>query len=271
MKKILVKTLSILFPNQVANFAYQQLTNPQIKKIRSNELKVLNKAEKENFQFKDFDIQTYRWHGGTDKILLIHGWEGQTGNFADLIERFVEQNYTVYAFDGPSHGFSSIGRTSLFEFTELAGILIRKFGVSKLVSHSFGAVAVTYALVINPDLKIDKYVLLAPPDTFLERIEDVCKQIGVTENVKNKLIKRFKKETSLDVEDLGVSKFVKTINVTKALIIHDKNDTIVPINRARNVYNNWRVCEFLEVEGTGHFRILKTKSVLDKTLEFLDA
>jgi pimeloyl-ACP methyl ester carboxylesterase len=271
MKKILVRTLSTLFPNQVATFAYKQLTNPQIKKLRLNEHEVLDKAEKENFKFKDFNIQTYTWPGGTKKILLVHGWEGQAGNFADLVEELVEQNYTIYAFDGPSHGFSSRGRTSLFEFTELTGILIRKFGVSKLISHSFGAVAVTYALVNNLELYIDRYVLLATPDHFLERIEDVCKQIGITENVKKKLIKRFEKETSRDVTKLGVSNFVKKINVTKALIIHDKNDTIVPINRARNVYNNWKVCEFFEIEGTGHFRILRTKSVLAKTMEFLDA
>ena len=43
------------------------------------------------------------------------------------------------------------------------------------------------------------------------------------------------------------------------------------INYQRNVYDNWKVCEFVEIEGTGHFKILRTKSVLDKTLEFLNA
>lgn len=95
--------------------------------------------------------------------------------------------------------------------------------------------------------------------------------MGITENVKNKLINRLEKETSLDIRKLGVSEFVKVINVAKSLIIHDKKDTVIPINRSRNVYNNWKVCGFLEIEGTGHFRILRTKAVLDKTLEFLNA
>lgn len=167
MNKAFVKILSTFFPNQVANFAYKQLTNTQVRKLRPTELKVLDKAEKEHFQFKDFDIQTYKWQGGTEKVLLIHGWEGQAGNFADLIEKLIDQNYTVFAFDGPYHGFSSKGRTSLFEFTELAGTFIRKLGVSKLVSHSFGGVATTFALFNNLDLKIDRYVLLTTPDKFL--------------------------------------------------------------------------------------------------------
>jgi pimeloyl-ACP methyl ester carboxylesterase len=223
MKKILIKILSTFFPNQVANFAYNQLTNPQIKKLRPNELEVLNKAKKEKFDFKGFEIQTYLWQGGNEKVLLIHGWEGQAGNFADLVEKLVEQNYTVYSFDGPSHGFSSKGRTSLFEFTELVGILIKKFGVSKLVSHSFGGVATTFALFKNLDIEIAKYVLLTTPDKFLERIEDVSEQVGITENVKNKLIDRLEKETALDVKNLNVSEFVKTINVAKSLDVLRKS------------------------------------------------
>lgn len=271
MKKTFVKILSTLLPNQVANFAYNQLTNPQIKKLRPNELEVLDTAQKENLKFQDFDIQLYTWLGGPDKVLLIHGWEGQAGNFADLIQKLREKNYTIYAFDAPSHGFSSKGKTSLFEFTELVSMLIRKFDVSKLVSHSFGGVATTYALFNNLDLKIKKYVLLTTPDKFLERIEDVSEQVGITEKVKNILINRLENETSLKVNSLNVSEFVKTINVDKSLIIHDKKDTVIPINRSKNVHKNWKNCEFVEVEGTGHFRILRTNSVLEKTVEFLNA
>lgn len=269
MRKNIIKILSILLPNQIANFAYKQLTNPQIKKLRQHELTVLDKSEKEIYKFHNFDIQTYKWAGGTQKVLLIHGWEGQAGNFADFIEPLVAQNYTVYAFDAPSHGFSSRGETSLFEFTELVGVLIRKYAINHLISHSFGGVATTYALFANQDLKIDSYVLLTTPDKFSERIDDVAKQVGITENVKRKLIKRLEKETAQSVDSLNVSDFVKSVSVAKALIIHDKKDTVIPIERAKNVHKNWKNCEFAEIEGTGHFRILRTKAVIDKTLAFL--
>ncbi len=269
MKKSIIKIISKLFPNQVVSFAYNQLTNPQIKKARPHELVVLDKAEKETLKFYDFDIQLYTWKGGENKVLLIHGWEGQAGNFADIIEQLIEQKYTVYAFDAPSHGLSSRGRTSLFEFTELVGILIRKYAVTKLISHSFGGVATTYALYSNQDLKIDKYLLFTVPDRFIERINHVVQTVGVTENVKNKLIKRLEKETKINVNDLNVSDFVKTIQVKKALIIHDKQDTIIPISCSKNVHNHWANSEFLEINDTGHFRILRTKSVIEKGLEFL--
>ncbi len=270
MKKSLVRIASNLFPSAITSFAYNQLTNPQVRKLRTNELSTLDKSEKEDFKFKEFNIKLYTWKGGEKKILLIHGWEGQAGNFSDLIELLLQNGYTVHSFDAPSHGFSSKGGTSLFEFSELVGVLIKRYNVKSLISHSFGGVATTYALFKNPELKIDKYVLLTTPDKFTERIDDVSEMVGINENVKNKLINRLEKETGIPVETLNVSEFVKTINVQKALIIHDKNDKVIPILRSKNVHRNWTASEFNEVEGTGHFRILRTKQVLDTVLEYLN-
>ena len=270
MRKTVVKVVSALFPSAIVSFAYKQLTNPQVKKLRDHELAVLDKAHKESYPFQGFDIQLYTWKGGEKKVLLIHGWEGQAGNFSDLVQALLAADYTVYAFDAPSHGFSSKGSTSLFEFTELVGLLIRKYDVKKLVSHSFGGVATTYALQQNKDLEIDKYMLLTTPDRFLDRIDDVSSTIGITESVKNKLIRKLEKETGLKVDTLNVSDFVKEINVKQARIIHDKNDRVISIEQSKNVHQNWSASEHKEIEGTGHFRILRTDSVIRDVLEFLD-
>ncbi len=270
MKKKLVHLASILFPQRVVAFAYQQLTSPQIRKLRSHELAVLEQSDRETLRFQDFDIQLYTWPGGSNSVLLIHGWEGQAGNFADLIQALREQEYTIYAFDAPSHGFSSRGKTSLFEFTELVSVLIKKYQVTKLVSHSFGGVATTYALYQNPDLVINSYVLFTVPDRFLERINDVAQQVGITENVKNRLITKLEAETGLSVADLNVSDFVRFLQVKKALILHDKEDTVIPIERSENVKKQWNNATLIPVENTGHFRILRTPEVIAKAVAFLN-
>ncbi len=270
MKKKLVRVASKLFPKAISDFAYKQLTNPQIRKLRENELATLDKAHKEKFDFKGFKIQLYTWTGGDKTVLLIHGWEGQAGNFSDLIDLLLANNYTVYAFDGPSHGFSTKGSTSLFEFTELVGLLIKKFQVKSLVSHSFGGVATTYALYNNQDIEIDKYVLLTTPDRFSERIDDVSHAVGITLKVKQRLIAQLEQETGLRTDTLNVSDFVKQIKVKHAIIFHDKNDKVIPIERSKNVFKNWTNCEFKEVEGTGHFRILRTVEVLEQAVRFLN-
>lgn len=269
MKKQLFGILSNLFPSIMANLAYKALTSPQIKKLRVHELEVLDQSIRETLAFKDFQIQVYHWKAGADTVLLIHGWEGQAGNFSDLIVRLLEQNISVIAFDGPSHGFSSKGRTSLFEFTELVGVMVRKYQVRKLVSHSFGGVATTYALSQNTDLEIDRYALLTTPDRFVDRIEMVARQVGITRKVQDRLMRRLEEEIDLDPASLNVSNFVQKLKVQKALIIHDRADRVIPIAQSRNVHRNWPVCTFQEIEGTGHFRILRTPAVIEKVVTFL--
>lgn len=269
MRKKVIHFLSKVAPRLVAKLAYNQLSTPQISKLRAHEVEVLDKSEKAVFPFRGFAIQTYKWGRGKDKILLVHGWEGQAGNFADIIERLLKEDYCVYAFDAPSHGFSSKGKTNLFDFTDLVGILIKEYQVTRLISHSFGGVAVTYALSKLPAIHIEKYLLLTTPNRFRERIDEISAQVGITEEVKLRLINRLKNEVDGDIETLNVSDFVKKINVAKALIIHDKNDKVIPITISRTVNENWKASTLLEIEGTGHFRILRTPAVIDQSIEFL--
>lgn len=269
MIKGLIKVFSSLFPSLFVKLAFGKLTNPQIRKLRDREIKILDTAVKEDINFHGFNIKTYHWPGSKESVLLIHGWEGQAGNFSDLILKLQQAKYNIYTFDAPSHGFSSKGKTSLFEFTQLVAELIKKYKVRKLISHSFGGVATSYALFQNQDIEIDKYALLTTPDSFKERIDQVTTQYGISEKVIKKLIIKLEDEYQIEVKKFAVSKFVKSINVKSALIIHDKNDKVMPIKQSLNVHKNWKQSTFKTVEGTGHFRILRDENVLNDVLNFI--
>ncbi len=250
------------------NKAYDVLSNPKVRKNRAHEEEKLEEAQQDIHLFKNFNIQLYKWGKGEKKILLVHGWEGQAGNFADIIQPLVNIGYKVISFDGPSHGRSSSGETSVFEFSYLVEDIIKKYNITEIISHSFGGVATTYALSINPDWKVNRYLLLTTPDKFIERVNEIAKTVGITENVKNKLISKIEDQIQLDSSTLNVSDFVKNIRVDKALIIHDKDDKVIPIRVSKNVYKNWRNCEFKTVTGTGHFRILRDHSVIHEITNF---
>ncbi|MFK8101422.1 MAG: alpha/beta fold hydrolase, partial [Saprospiraceae bacterium] len=120
-----------------------------------------------------------------------------------------------------------------------------------------------------PNWGIKKYALLTTPDKFSERIDAVVEKVGLTEKVKQGLIDRIKAEIKQDVAGLNVSTFVQQIKVEEALIIHDVNDRVIPIEQSRRVQQNWSNCKLQEIEGTGHFKILRTPSVLQAVEEFL--
>jgi pimeloyl-ACP methyl ester carboxylesterase len=272
MKKKITYLVSGIVPKIFVNFAFKKLTTPQVFKLRSHEMEVLHKAEKSIFQFNSFEIQLYEWKAGPEKVFLIHGWEGQAANFADLVEKFLERNITVIAFDGPAHGFSSkaVSGTSLFEFAILVGVLIEKFAVKNLVSHSFGGVATTYALSKNTNLVIDKYVLFASPNRFVDRIEVVAKNHGLHNRVTEKLYQKLEKKLNLDPSHLNVEDFVQGVQVKEALILHDTYDKVLSVEESRAVAKKWSSAKLIEVTKTGHFRILRTPEVLDMAVNFME-
>ena len=185
------------------------------------------------------------------------------------MNRLLLEDYTIYAFDGPSHGLSSRGPTSILAFTKLVGEMIRLYEVDRVVSHSFGAVATTYALSTNQDLELKKYALLTTPNEFAHRIDYVAEQVGISTRIKDKLILKLEKELGVDVKSLKVSDWVQQVKVKDALILHDKHDRVLPLYVSQEENAKWDACNLEEVEGTGHFKILKEKKVLERIVSFL--
>ena len=268
MRKSIIKILSSLFPGLFSNIAYKKLNNPQVLKLREHELEVLKEAVQSDIECAGFTIRTYQWGTGSKPILLIHGWEGQAGNFSEFIPSLVSSDFTVYAFDGPAHGFSSKGSASIFTFIEVVMKMLTDTQPRFLISNSFGGVATTYALKELGNVAIEKYALLTTPDTFSERIQSISDSIGISEKVVKRLKEKIESQYNLKVDTLNVSNFVKSIPVEKALIIHDKDDKVIPLVQSQRVADNWEVGELKVIEGTGHFRILRNEEVCQLLLDF---
>jgi pimeloyl-ACP methyl ester carboxylesterase len=270
MPPALLRLASLLFPRWVARQAYRQLTQPQVRKLRDHEQAVLDQAEKSRLDFQGFDIQLYQWGQGTDAVLLVHGWEGQAGNFSDWVSPLLAAGFTVYAFDAPSHGHSSPGQASLFEFGQLVEVLIERLAVRKLLSHSFGGVATTFALQDRPDLHIEKYGVLTIPNRFLDYVEDLSQRLGMTAAVQKRLLDRVHRETGYDPADMVVGQFVQRISsVQSVLILHDEADRVIPLAKAQDVAAAWPIAHLEPITGTGHFRILRTPAVVERMVGWL--
>lgn len=269
LKRKIIWLFASLFPNFFVNKAFAYLVHPMQFKIRPHEEDVLKKAEKNRITFNDFEIQMYQWGKGEKKILLVHGWEGHAGNFAYIIERLLQEDYTIIAFDGPSHGASSSGKTSSFEFTALVAALIQQYQPTQLISHSFGSVASIIALGSNPALKIDRYIGITVPNKFRERLEEIAKYLGLPYTVVSRLIKKIEAEHDIKVDAINVEDYAQKARVEKALILHDVNDRVLPIKKSREVANKWTAAELVEVTATGHYKILGADPVIEKVVTFL--
>ena len=268
MRKFWIGAACRLAPALLTHVAYRQFTRPPVQKIPSGEREVLDTAEQATVPFRGFRIQTYHWPGPGKRLVLVHGWEGRAGNFISLLPFLQGAGFDVYAFDAPSHGLSSRGATSMFEFSDLVAERLQDWQPEYAISHSFGSVATISALSNTPALSLKKYALLTTPDRFLERIDWVAAQVGITEAVKRRLINRIHREMGIDPAAMNVSDAAAHTRVGQALILHDVRDRVIPIQQARNVHAHWPVSHLQELEDTGHFKILRDPGVQEHLRAF---
>lgn len=68
------------------------MSSPRTRKLKDSEERVLSKSIMEKIEYKNFRIQKYQWGKQNHKTaLLIHGWEGQAGNFAAIVDVLVQK------------------------------------------------------------------------------------------------------------------------------------------------------------------------------------
>jgi len=255
---LLIQILQLFSSKLVAGIAYKFMSNPRIRRLRDSEEKILRESSMIKIAYKTFQIQKYQWGNLNHKTaLLIHGWEGRSGNFAAIINILLQKKYNVIAFDAPSHGKSSIAKTTMFEFAEFLETQFPILNPELVLSHSFGSVNTATVLKNNPDLNINMWIMITTPHQFLTRINEISKHFGLYNNTKTELITRIQNDAKTNINQLDMAVYCRELsNVKKAIIVHSKTDTLLPIEGAREVAKSFTRSELIELNDLGHYSIL---------------
>ena len=86
-----------------------------------------------------------------------------------------------------------------------------------------------------------------------------------------RLIKKIEQEEGIIVSEMNVAEYAVKSQVKKALILHDTNDRVLSVEQSKEVNALWKEATLEEVTGTGHYRILRTETVLKRALLFLNS
>ncbi len=261
LKKIF-NILQKISPRLTARIAFNFISKPKNKKIRTFEKSILEIATANIIRFKKFNIKTYKWGGGNKKALLIHGWGGRASNFGAIIPELTKNGYVVTSFDGPCHGASTKKKTSFFEMSDLVKLFLEKDKYDLIITHSMGTV-LTFTAMSSIKYKVNQMIVLTSPSKFLEFIELAVIQFGLTAKTTRLLINKIQKTTTeYDPITLDAESIVKDIKMKSVTFIHDKFDKIIPIEKTKSVSSFIKSSKFIEIEGTGHFKMLWSKKVI---------
>lgn len=270
--KLIFKTLDWIAPSFSAKKVYQFMSNPRVRKLRDFEEKILAQAKQKQEVFKNFQIQNYVW-GEADKpkVMLIHGWEGQVGNFGNLISLLLEKGFQVIGYDGPSHGKSSQYNTNMFEYAEFITEKIVHHQPDVVISHSFGSITTLIGMHRNPKIHLKQWFAVTTPFDFKDRINQVKEMLGVTDRTVNKLIHLLEQDTEYSVDDLNIEASAHEIqNIEECIIIHSEHDKVLPIDDSRKAQKHLQNAELIELQDLGHYKILwsdELKDIIAKRLK----
>lgn len=252
------KILDRLSPSLAARKMYTVMTNPRVRKLRDFEEEVLNQADQQSIPFKGFKIQTYRWgDAGGKTALIVHGWEGQAGNFGSLIPDLVNQGYQVVAYDAPAHGRSSKGKTNMFDIPDLTGLLLAAHQPELIISHSFGSVITAMSLKKYPEVQVKDWIMITTPYIYINYIKGVSKYFGLSHKTLQKLIALVEVNLGEPIENLNMASYCSSLeNIDRATIIHSIHDKVIPIDSARQTNAGFAKAQLIELENLGHYGIL---------------
>ena len=224
--------------------------------------------------YRDTRIRGYMW-GNTGKIvLLVHGWESSSRIFESFVSPLLASGYRVMAIDGPAHADSTQKQTNMVDFGDALYKIVQRLeksgGVYALIGHSFGGsslINMLYRRSTPGTLK--KIVIIASPS----RIDNIFSNFFQYLHLPERVIKEFKilmaKNFNLKIEDLKLENWVHDLSLDKVLIVHDRNDKIIPYKEAEALVQAWKKSRFLLTEGLGHNRIMKNPEVIDEIINYL--
>jgi pimeloyl-ACP methyl ester carboxylesterase len=258
--------LSFISLKSATSIALQLFSKPRKGQITKEQSEFLDTAVKQVFEYQNNQIATYHWHGKNQTILLIHGWESNTGRWMDLILGLQEKNFNIIALDAPAHGNSGSKTFNVPLYAEYIHTVTKNFNPNIVVAHSLGGMSTVFSISKYQVQNIKKLILIGVPSEYIDVLERYKNMLGYNNRIVLNLNQLITDRFGLSPKSLSTVNNLEKID-SKGLIIHDEDDDVIPYNDALLIQNSFKNSKLITTKGLGHS--LKDKSVSSKILEFI--
>lgn len=271
--QFLFGTLGRIFPKIAGKMAYYFFSRPITRARHKVSDEILETAQIFEFMYGRQILKGYEWGTGDKTILLVHGWESRGTGLRTFVPKLVKAGYRVVAFDGPAHGNSSGKQTNLPHFAGAVAAAIHHIGkVHGIIAHSFGGATTAFAMAhLDPDIAVEKLVLIAVPAKMKEVLNNAILQLNVPPNAANAFFKIIKKVLgNVPFAETDLENIPKKVKAEEVLLVYDKTDAVVNFTSAEAIFESWDNANLLVTEGHGHYRLMKNPDVIDRVCWFIN-
>lgn len=243
--------LLLLTKKRALNKAFLLFSTPLQGKMLPEQEYFLEEAEDEIVDFKNLELQTYRWAGSGETVLLVHGWESNTYRWKLLIEKLQKENYNIIAFDAPAQGQSTGKILNIPLYADCLQKIIELYRPHHLIGHSVGGMTIIFQQYSFKNPEIQKLVILAPPTKLATIMKGYQKTLNLSAKFMKSLDTYFKNKYGFYFKEFSMIEFAKELT-KEGLIIHDKYDKIASYEEAAQIAAHWKAATFMTTENYGH-------------------
>lgn len=241
--------------------------SPRKGRYTDDQRKVIGSAFFEELPYNGLNIATYRWIGKGKTVLLAHGWESNASRWDYILKDLKAKNYNIIALDAPAHGRSSGKQFNAVLYSEFINVVAQKFKPEVIIGHSVGGMASVFFMHNHQLASIKKMILLGAPAHFTGVFSRYKSMMGYNRRISNGLDSIVLERFGKPVDYFSAANFTESIEA-QGLIIHDKNDKIIPFEDAQLFVNRYKNAELISTTGFGHG--LRDTSLTPQIVEFIN-
>jgi pimeloyl-ACP methyl ester carboxylesterase len=119
-------------------------------------------------------------------------------------------------------------------------------------------------------MELDRIVLISPPSDLVGYSRRFARWHWIPERLRGAMQTAIEERYGVRWEDLELARVAPRL-AAKALVIHDRDDRMVPWKQGAAVAQHWRGARLVTTQGLGHGRILQDEAVTAAAVDFIDA
>lgn len=267
MLRLAFRTLQRVAPGPAARWAETLFFTPPRARLTGEQREVIELARPFSVRVDGRRIAVWAWGDGP-VVYLVHGWGSRGGRLAAFVPPLVAAGFQVVTHDAPGHGASEGRLSSMPDFARaLRGVVDAVGPMHGIVAHSMGASA--SALAMHWGLRVPRAVFLAPaadPPAFALRFG--VDTLGLDPATVDRVRANSERRLGVRWSDLQVPSLARALRVP-LLVIHDRDDTIVPWADGSAISSAWADAELVTTNGLGHRGVVQAPAIVAQAVGFL--
>lgn len=205
-------------------------------------------------------------YGRGPRVLLVHGWEGSSADYAGFISPLLASGFALLLPDLPAHGDSAGGQTSLPVCAAALLALAAQHGpFQAVIAHSIGCGMVAEAL--RQGLGVQKAVFIAAPAEHARYADNFARWHGLHEARRTEFLLALA-QRGVDPQRYSIAAAGRG-NALPVLFAASSGDTIIPPQDSEACATHWPNARTLRVEGHGHLRMLQAPELIAGVCNYL--